>query len=583
MNEVLLTGNEAIARGFWEAGGRFVSAYPGTPSTEITENAAKYAEIIAEWAPNEKVAMEAVIGASIGGVRTLVAMKHVGLNVAADPLFTVAYTGVNGGLVIVSADDPGMHSSQNEQDNRYYGRAAKVPVLEPSDSQEALDFTKEAFTISEAFDTPVILRLTTRVAHSQSLVKVGDRLEFALKEYHKDPAKYVMIPANARRRHVVVEKRLADLQKYNNTSVSNQVEYTRSDIGIICSGIIYQYVKEVIPEANILKIGMSFPLPEDLIREFASKVKELYVIEELEPFMEEKIKSMGIAVKGREVFSPLGEIFPANIARVLLGEKADAIQETPDIPGRPPVMCAGCPHRAVFYLFNKLKLTVSGDIGCYTLACLPPLSSIDTTICMGASIGVAHGLEKAQGREFSHKTVAVLGESTFIHSGITGLINVAYNQSAVTTVILDNRITAMTGHQHNPASGFNAKGEPAPALDLPKLVKACGIEHVAVVDPFNLPALENALKEAMSFDGPSVIITKRPCILLDKKKQDTPFKVDEDACIGCKICLRIGCPALGLRGKKAFIEPSQCVGCGLCENICPRGAIQNPVQKGDIQ
>lgn len=575
MTKELMTGNEAVARGFWEAGGRVAVAYPGTPSTEITENAAKYEEIYAEWAPNEKVALEVGLGAAIGGARALVSMKHVGLNVAADPLFTAAYTGVNAGLVVVSADDPGMHSSQNEQDNRHYGRAAKLPVVEPSDSAEALSYTKIALQLSETFDTPVILRLTTRVSHSQSLVETEAREDVALKEYKKDMTKYVMIPANARRRHVVVEQHLKDLAAYAETSRLNTVELKNTDIGVICSGTVYQYVKEVLPEVSVLKLGMTYPLPRKVITNFASRIKKLYVIEELEPFLEDIIKSWGIEVTGREIFSPLGEIFPDDIAAKILGKEAVPAAERTGIPGRPPVMCAGCPHRGAFYAMHKLGLVVSGDIGCYTLACLPPLSAMDTTICMGASIGVAHGMEKAQGQEFAKKTVAVLGESTFIHSGITGLINAVYNQSAVTTVILDNSTTAMTGHQHNPASGYNAKGVQAPVLNLEALVRACGVEKVTVVDPLDVKAFEKALRDSLAFEGPAVIISRRPCILLDKKSVPKPFKVDNETCSGCLVCFKTGCPALEKKDQKAFVNPNQCVGCGLCAQICVKHAISS--------
>ncbi len=578
MSKLLLTGNEAVARGAWEAGVRVVSAYPGTPSTEITENAAKYKEIYAEWAPNEKVALEVALGASIGGGRSLAAMKHVGLNVAADPLFTAAYTGVNGGLIIVSADDPGMHSSQNEQDNRHYGRAAKVPVIEPSDSGEALEYTKKAFALSEEFDTPVILRLTTRIAHGRSLVEVGQREEIALKLYEKNVPKYVMVPANARVRHIDVEKRLENLAAFGESSDLNRVEMGDTSYGIICSGAVYQYVKEALPNASILKLGITFPLPKKLIFDFASKVETLYIIEELEPFIEDTVKAWGIKTHGKDILSNIGEIFPAEIGQKLAEKEQGAFGDIKGIPVRSPVMCAGCPHRGLFYILHKLKLTVTGDIGCYTLASMPPLSSIDTTICMGASIGTAHGMEKARGREANARTVAVLGESTFIHSGITGLINVVYNQSNITTIILDNSITAMTGHQHNPASGLNAKGEPAPALDLPGLVKACGIKHIEVVDPFNLKAVEKAMKDALAFPGPAVVITKRPCALLDKKSKKPPYFIDESKCIGCRICMGLGCPALGMKTDalnkpKAVIEATQCVGCGLCASVCPQKAI----------
>ncbi len=574
LTKQLMTGNEAIACGFWEAGGRVVAAYPGTPSTEITENAAKYSEIHAEWAPNEKVALEVGIGAAIAGARSLVAMKHVGLNVAADPLFTAAYTGVNGGLVIVSADDPGMHSSQNEQDNRYYGRAAKVPVLEPSDSAEAKEFTKMALAVSEEFDTPVILRLTTRIAHSQSLVELDERQNLELKDYVKDEIKYVMVPAHARKRRVVVEQRLEALAVFSDNSPLNRIELScDTSCGIIASGAIYQYVKEVLPEASVLKIGMSYPLPKKLIQEFASKVDKLYVIEELEPFMEDAIKSWGIPVEGRSVFSALGEIFAEDIQNKLGDGLPVPPAETSGIPVRPPVLCPGCPHRGVFHVLHQMKLTVSGDIGCYTLGCLPPLSAIDTTVCMGYSVSGAHGMEMARGKDFAKHTVAVIGESTFIHSGITGLINSVYNGGTTTTLILDNSITAMTGHQENPATGRNAKGEPAPQLDLVKLVKACGVKRVREVDPFDIKSLRQMLKEELAAEEVSVIITRRPCILINRQAIAPALIVDPEKCTNCGNCMKIGCPCIGKAENHVVINASQCVGCGLCEKLCGFGAI----------
>ena len=574
MTKQLMTGNQAIARGFWEAGGRVVSAYPGTPSTEITENAAKYGELHAEWAPNEKVAMEVSLGAAIAGARSLVAMKHVGLNVAADPLFTAAYTGVNAGLVVISADDPGMHSSQNEQDNRHYGRAAKIPVLEPSNSQEAKDFTKMALAISEEFDTPVILRLTTRIAHSQSLVEVEERQDIALKDYVKDAAKYVMVPAHARKRHIAVEQRLEALAVFSDNSPLNRMELTcDTSRGIIASGAVYQYVKEVLPEVSVLKIGMSFPLPKKLITEFAAKVDKLYVIEELEPFMEDTIKSWGIAVEGRGIFSPLGEIFAEDIQNKLGDGSPVPVAETEGIPVRPPVLCPGCPHRGVFHVLHQMKLTVSGDIGCYTLGCAPPLSSIDTTVCMGYSVSGAHGMEMARGKDFAKQTVAVIGESTFIHSGITGLINSVYNGGTTTTLILDNSITAMTGHQENPASGRNAKGEPAPQLDLVTLVKACGVKRVREVDPFDIKGLRQMLKDELAADEVSVIITRRPCILINRQAIEPALVVDPEKCTNCGNCMKIGCPCICKGEKHVSINAAQCVGCGLCEQLCAFNAI----------
>lgn len=570
----LMTGNEAVARACYEAGVKLVSAYPGTPSTEITENAAKYDEIYAEWAPNEKVALEVAIGASIIGARSLAAMKHVGLNVAADPLFTIAYGGVNGGLVIVSADDPGMHSSQNEQDNRLIGRAAGVPVLEPSDSAEALEFTKTAFSLSERFDMPFIIRLTTRTAHSSSLVSLGERKEKPLIPYKKNEKKFVMMPAHARPRHLDLEERLSSFMAYVEGCGLNRIEWRDKKIGVICSGAVYNYVKEALPCASILKIGVSYPLPARMFKEFAAGVKKLYVIEELEPMMEDFARSLGIKCQGKELFSIAGEIMPWEIASKIGGKEQEMLPAAAEIPARPPVMCAGCPHRGLFYLLGKHKLVVSGDIGCYTLACSPPLSAMDTTICMGASIGVAHGMEKAAGEDTSRHTVAVLGESTFLHSGMTGLLNVVYNQSRVTTIILDNSITAMTGHQHNPASGKNAKGQTAPAVDFEQLCRAIGVKKVLVTDPYDLQATEAALTECLEFDGPAVLITRRPCALLVKELPSAALTVDNKKCTGCKTCLKLGCPALGFNEEgKAFIEQTQCAFCGLCAEICRFDAI----------
>ncbi|NLI93892.1 MAG: indolepyruvate ferredoxin oxidoreductase subunit alpha [Peptococcaceae bacterium] len=575
----LLTGNEAIARGAWEAGAVVCSAYPGTPSTEIIENAAKYTEMYAEWSPNEKVALEVGAGSSIAGGRSLVAMKHVGVNVAADPLFTLSYTGVNGGLVLISADDPGMHSSQNEQDNRHFGRAAKIPVLEPSDSQEAKDFTKIAFDLSENFDTPVMQRITTRVAHSQSLVELSDRQEPVLKEYQKNALKYVMIPAYARRRHIDVESRLEKLQEYAETTPLNRIEWNQTKIGVITNGITYQYVKEVLKDASILKLGMTFPLPRKLITEFSKKVDKLYVIEELEPFIEDYIKSWKIEVYGKNIFPMIGEILPETILEKM-GEQSKnknslPVQAEPALntPVRPPVLCPGCPHRGLFYVLNKLKVTVAGDIGCYTLGSLAPLNAIDTTICMGASIGAAMGMEKARGKDFARNLVAVIGDSTFIHSGITGLINTVYNQATTTTIILDNRTTGMTGHQDNPATGMTVKGDPIKEVDLVLLAKAVGVNRVVVVDPFDLEKLESVIKEELRAEEPSVIITKRKCALIEKNKDTTPCVVLNESCTGCMRCMRLGCPCIVKEGKKVRINSTQCVGCELCIHVCNSGAI----------
>lgn len=572
----LMLGNEAVARGAYEAGCTVASAYPGTPSTEITETIAKqYNEIYSEWAPNEKVAMEVAIGASFGGARAICAMKHVGLNVAADPLFTVSYTGVNGGLVIMVADDPGMHSSQNEQDSRNYARASKVPMLEPSDSQECKDFVKKAFSISEKFDTPVIVRLSTRVAHSQSVVELNDKEDYKLKEYIKDAGKYVMMPAMAKKRHVAVEKRMADLREYSEICELNRVEMNDSDIGVITSGIAYQYVKEAMPTASVLKIGMVYPIPEKLISEFASKVKKLYVVEELEPFFEEQILKMGIKVIGKEKLPIIGELSRQIIAERLLGEKVENVDvSSQPVPVRPPVMCPGCPHRGMFYVLKKMKLNVSGDIGCYTLGALAPNESIDTCVCMGASIGVAHGMEKARGVEFGKKTVAILGDSTFIHSGITGLIDVVYNKGNSTVIILDNSITGMTGHQQNPTTGFTIKGEPTKQVDLELLCKAVGIERVSIVDPYDVKEFEKVVKREIEADEPSVIISQRPCALLKHVKYEGVHKIDQNKCKKCRMCMKIGCPAIVDKGEHLEIDAALCVGCKLCTRICGFGAIE---------
>ncbi|MBE6871573.1 MAG: indolepyruvate ferredoxin oxidoreductase subunit alpha [Ruminococcaceae bacterium] len=570
-----MIGNEAVARGIFEAGVKVVSSYPGTPSTEITEFASKYSEFYSEWAPNEKVALEVAAGASIAGARSFCGMKHVGLNVAADPLFTLSYTGVNGGLVIGVADDPGMHSSQNEQDSRNYAKAAKIPMLEPADSAECCEFTKLAYEISEKYDTPVLLRLTTRVAHSQSLVQLSEREERELLPYEKMPGKYIMAPAAARVKHPVVEQRTLDLAEYSDTSDVNRVEYYSKKIGIIASGAVYEYAKEVMGEnASYLKIGMPFPLPKNKIKEFAANVDKLYVIEELDSFIEDYVKTLGIEVCGKDIFPVCGEIFADMIAEKLLGKKPEFEECDEEAPVRPPVLCPGCPHRGVFYILAKKKLYVSGDIGCYTLGGSAPLSALDTTICMGASVSALHGRNIARRGESEKKSVAVIGDSTFVHSGITGLIDIAYNGTNSTVLILDNSITGMTGHQNNPTNGLTIKNEPATAIDIPALCKAIGISHVQSVDPYDLKAFEKALDEALATEAPSVIIAKRPCALLKYVKAKPAYKVNPDKCKACKMCMKIGCTPISFVDGKAKIDDALCVGCGLCADVCPFGAIE---------
>jgi len=571
----LMLGNEAFARGLYEAGCKVASSYPGTPSTEITEEAAKYDEIYCEWAPNEKVAMEVAIGASIAGARAFCGMKHVGLNVAADPLYTASYTGVNGGLVIAVADDPGMHSSQNEQDSRHHAIASKVLMLEPSDSQECKDYVKEGFKLSEEFDTPVIVRLSTRVSHSQTIVDVLDREEIPLKNYSKNIPKYVMMPAMARGRHVFVEERTRRLVEFAEKSPLNKIEDNGGKIGVITSGICYQYAKEALGDSvSYLKLGMVNPLPVELIKNFAAKFETVYVIEELDDIIETHCKKHGINVKGKEIFGFIGELSQSIIAEKLLGKTNEFAALDENIPVRPPVMCAGCPHRGVFYALSKNNITVSGDIGCYTLGATAPLSAMDTTVCMGASVSGLHGFNKARGEEAEKKSVAVIGDSTFIHSGITGLINIAYNATNSTVIILDNSITGMTGHQHNPTTGYNIKGDPAAKVDLEKLCRAVGIERVRVVDPYSLAQTEAAIKEELAVEAPSVIIARRPCALLKNVKHKAPLYVDKDKCKSCKACLKIGCPCISMKDGKAEIEQTQCTGCGICMELCKFGAIK---------
>ncbi|MDD5017963.1 MAG: indolepyruvate ferredoxin oxidoreductase subunit alpha [Eubacteriales bacterium] len=568
----LMLGNEAFARGAYEAGVTVATAYPGTPSTEITENVAKYDEIYAEWSPNEKVALEVAIGASVAGARTLCCMKHVGLNVAADPLFTAAYTGINGGLVVIVADDPGMHSSQNEQDSRLYARGAHLPMLEPSGSMEAKEYVKLAFEMSERFDTPVLVRSNTRLSHSQGIVTLNIRRDIALKPYEKDAAKYVMMPGMAKKRHVILEKRMNDIKEYADTLDINRAEYHDTKIGVITSGVVYNYVKEAIPDASVLNLGMIYPLPEQKIRAFAAKVGKLYIVEELEPFFEDMIKAMGIEVTGKAIFTVQGEYSVNMIAEKIGGKKAEIINAGA-LPQRPPVMCPGCPHRAVYYMLKKLGIAATGDIGCYTLGAMPPLSGIDTCVCMGASIGMAMGMEKARGKDFSRKLVAVIGDSTFFHSGITGLLDMVYNGATSTVLILDNATTGMTGHQDHPATGKNLKGDIAYAIDIPALVKSLGVKHVRVVDPFDLKALEKVLREETAREELSVVIAKRPCALLDRKKISPPYTIT-DKCKSCGVCLKLGCPAIEKTQNGMMIDETLCTGCGLCKDVCAFSAIE---------
>ena len=571
----LMIGNEALARGLFEGGCRFISSYPGTPSTEITEFAAKNDAITCEWAPNEKVACEAAFGAALAGVRSACAMKHVGLNVAADPLFTLSYTGVNAGMVICVADDPAMHSSQNEQDSRHYAIAAKVPMLEPADSAEALAFAKRAYELSEEYDTVVLFRTCTRIAHSQSIVEEGEPVAIPEKPYEKNIAKYVMMPGNAKKRHPFVEERTAKLTTLAETTDFNREELVDgATIGVICSGTAYQYVKEVAGDTvSILKLGMVNPLPVERIKKFAAGVSRVIVCEELDPVIETHCKNIGVEVEGKSLFSMVGE-FSQNVVAKALGlpvKEGYALDET--IPVRPPVMCAGCPHRGMYYTLSKNKITVIGDIGCYTLGAVAPLSAVDSTLCMGASVSGIHGFNKATDNKNAGKTVAVIGDSTFMHSGITGLVNIAYNASNSTVIILDNSITGMTGHQQNPTTGYNIKGDPASKIDLETLCHAVGIERVRVVDPYDLDACDKALKEELAFEGPSVIISRRPCVLLKSVKAAPALNIDADKCRTCKMCMKLGCPAISIKNNKAKIDPTLCVGCGVCEQLCHFDAI----------
>ena len=573
----LMLGNKAFARGLYEGGCSFASSYPGTPSTEITEEAVKYDEIYCEWAPNEKVAMEAAFGASLAGVRSFCAMKHVGLNVAADPLYTMSYTGVRGGVVIGVADDPGMHSSQNEQDSRHHAIASKVPMLEPSDSQETIDFVKLAYELSEEFDTPFIVKMCTRISHSQSVVDTCERVKPEVIPYEKDIAKYVMMPGNAIKRHPFVEDRMRRLAEWAETASVNRIEEGGKEIGIITSSTSYQYVKEVMGDrVSVLKLGMVNPLPVEMIKKFAASVDRVIVVEELDPVIENHCRALGIEVSGKDIFPICGEFSQNLVAEILLGEKAEGRKLEENIPARPPIMCAGCPHRGIFHVLKKRNITVLGDIGCYTLGAVAPLSAMDMTLCMGASVSAVHGFNKALGKEAEKKTVGIIGDSTFMHSGIVGLSNIAYNESNSTVIILDNSITGMTGHQHNPTTGYNIKGDPAGKIDLEGVCRAMGIRRVVVVDPYDLAESERVIMEELEAEEPSVIIARRPCALLKTVKHKTPLEVNNDKCTGCRACMRIGCPAISMKKGKAFVDKTLCVGCDVCTQMCHVNAFERP-------
>ena len=585
---LLLSGNEAIARGAWEAGVKVASAYPGTPSTEILENMARYPEVNAEWSPNEKVALEVGAGASYAGARTLVSLKHVGLNVAADPLFTLSYTGVKGGLVIINCDDPQLHSSQNEQDNRHYARAAKLPMLEPADSAEAYEFTKAAFDLSEKYDCPVLVRPTTRVSHAMGLVETGERSESAMPlEIKKDPAKLVMLPGFARPRHPKIEARMKELEEFAETFEGNRIEMGDKKIGVITAGISYLYTREALPEVSILKLGMAWPLPRKKIREFALKVDKLYVVEELDPFIEDYVRGLGVEVTGKALIPTCGELNPAIVGEAVLGGKTDKVKLNPDLPPRPPIMCPGCPHRGLFWVLKKEKAFVCGDIGCYTLAAQKPLEALDTCLCMGAGIGQAFGIEKALGKDADTKVVAVIGDSTFAHSGMTPLADIAFNGGNVPVIILDNRTTAMTGRQGNPISGLTAGGEETNSIDLEMLAKSFGISQVTVVNPYDIEQTREAVQKAFETEGSSVIISRSPCVLIPQFKEvkKAPLRVEVDECDGCRTCLMVACPAVTwvseereVKGKKrkgyAKIDELMCTGCGVCAAVCKTGAIK---------
>ncbi len=568
----LLSGNEAVARGAFEAGVEIAAAYPGTPSTEILETVATYDEIYAEWSVNEKIAFEVAYGGAVGGRRSLAAMKHVGVNVASDALMTAAYTGINAGMVLICADDPGMHSSQNEQDNRYYAKFAQIPMLEPSSSQEAKEFTKLAFEISETFDTPVLVVMTTRICHGKGIVELEDRVPLEPRLYTKDPHKYVMIPANARKRHVVVKERLAKLREYVETVPVNKIERGSSDIGVITSGVSYQYAKEALPDASFLKLGMSYPLPMNLIKNFIDELQTVYVVEELEPFMEEQILAAGLKVIGKEALPSIGELSPELIRQKLLAE-AKPEPSNGELPGRPPVMCAGCPHRPVFNSLRKHRTVISGDIGCYTLSTLPPLNTMDTVLCMGASVGLAQGFIRSLPERKAERVVSVLGDSTFIHSGIPSLVNAVYNNARLTIVILDNRITAMTGHQENPGSGKTLKGDDVTPFDFEAVAKAIGAGYVRTIDPIETDVLDDVIGEALEYEGTSVVIAKRPCVLVEPDQFPGIMKIDKEICTECKLCLRVGCPSISIHDGSVAIDPNLCFGCSLCQQVCPQDSI----------
>lgn len=571
MTQKLLSGDEAVARGAWEAGCHVAAAYPGTPSTEILEALAGFKDVYCEWSVNEKVALEVALGASIAGARALCAMKHVGLNVAADPLFSAAYIGARGGLVVVSADDPGLHSSQNEQDNRYYGQSAKLPVLCPSDSRECREFTRRAFAISEEFDIPVLLRLTTRVAHSSGVVEVGDRESRPVKGYEREITKNMILPAFARVRHVDLENRLDRLKAWNNTSELNRIEAGSTELGVISDGVAYQYAREVFPEGSFLKIGMVWPFPDELVRDFCHGLKKVLVVEEVDPFIETQVRALGINCIGKDRLPRTNELSP-RVIRIAMSQPVPTIKPEPDLPQRPPALCPGCPHTGIFFALQKQPVIIGGDIGCYTLGALPPHNAMDTCVDMGASITIAHGIDKALSDQDKRIRVAFIGDSTFFHSGITGLINTAYNQADVITIISDNRTTGMTGHQPHPGTGRTLMGQPAPAIDPAEISRACGIRNVVIVDPYRVSETRRQVRALLKQGGPAVIISRRACAL-HIKLRNPPKQVDKGKCVGCKTCIGLGCPALSFRDGKSHITATVCVGCGMCVDVCPKEAI----------